>query len=910
MRTRRSAASFLIAMAMVVAGPPASYADDSGALLSGYTMTSWTLTDGMPLGPVYAMAQDAEGFLWLGTTSGLVRFDGTRFSPWDTIFPVPLPRGDVQALAWSRGAALWIGFGRLEGGTTVGQLRNGVLRRVSAGAAPRGATTAVLEDGAGRVWAVSDSALYRLRDGRWEVIKDGALGRAEVVSVREDRPGAIWIGTRQGVFRTRDGDRFELVDDGVARETSEGADGDLWTTDPVHGARRQSARTPLTGIDGRGMRLLHDSRGNLWVATTGQGLWRVRDTVETGTSLIERATTQTGLSSNAVQSLLEDREGNVWVGTMLGLHSLTPQELTPLASGAMVRAILPDADGSVWIGTANGLVQYRRDRGTWRGSAVSAKWDIRSLFRDGRGRTWAETDHGLRALTRGRLIETPVSLRLTPAPVATGETVDAVFRDAHGTIWAGGTAGLSRLQAGQVARLGDREGLPAQRVMAITQSDDGFLWLAVDRGPQHVGRRAAIVRLHPADFERAAAGRTPLAGYTLYDAVNGLAGVPVAPVSAARSSDGSLWFAFGGSVTVVDPRQVASERGRAAARARIVGATIDDRTVMPGGTGALPAGTRKVQIDYTALRLTAPREIRFRYRLDGFDREWVEAGPRRQAYYTNLEPGSYVFRVQANGDDATWTVPEAQWPFTVQPAFWQTRWFYALCGTALLLAAWGTAHTRVWFLNRQFAATLAERTRLSREIHDTMLQSLVGIALQVQAIARGCTPEAAGQQSQLIALRRQVEEYIREARQAIQDLRSPMLEASGLAGALAELGRRMVAPPTRFELSADPIACAPAGIEAELLRIAQEAIANAARHAGATRIQVELHHEAHALRLRVTDDGRGFDVDAMLSPGTGHYGLTGMRERTARIGGQLAITSSTRGTLVEAIVSGDARTRR
>ena len=240
MRTRRAAASFLIAVAIVVAGPPASYADDSGALLSGYTMTSWTLTDGVPLGPVYAMAQDAEGFLWLGTTSGVVRFDGTRFSTWDTIFPVPLPRGDVQALAWSRRAALWVGFGRLGGGTTVGELRNGVLTRVSAGTAPRATTTAVLEDGAGRVWAVSDSALYRLRDGRWDVIKDGALGRAEVISVREDRHGAIWIGTRQGVFRTRDGDRFELVDDGVSRETSEGADGELWTTDPVHGARRQA----------------------------------------------------------------------------------------------------------------------------------------------------------------------------------------------------------------------------------------------------------------------------------------------------------------------------------------------------------------------------------------------------------------------------------------------------------------------------------------------------------------------------------------------------------------------------------------------------------------------------------------------------------------------------------------------
>ena len=182
-----------------------------------------------------------------------------------------------------------------------------------------------------------------------------------------------------------------------------------------------------------------------------------------------------------------------------------------------------------------------------------------------------------------------------------------------------------------------------------------------------------------------------------------------------------------------------------------------------------------------------------------------------------------------------------------------------------------------------------------------MLQSLAGIALQVQAIARQCAPEAADQQSKLVALRRQVEEYMREARQAVQNLRSPMLDAGGgLPGALAEIGRRTVAPPTRFDLSADPLVGAEAAIEGELLRIAQEAMANAAQHAGASRIRVELLQEPGIIRLRITDDGRGFDVDAMLSTGSGHYGLTGMQERAARIGGRLTVTSSATGTIVEA----------
>src|SRR6185369_50884 len=234
----------------------------------------------------------------------------------------------------------------------------------------------------------------------------------------------------------------------------------------------------------------------------------------------------------------------------------------------------------------------------------------------------------------------------------------------------------------------------------------------------------------------------------------------------------------------------------------------------------------------------------------------------------------------------------------LQPAFTQTTWFYALCGLGVLLMAWGASHTRAWILNRQFAAALAERTRLSREIHDTMLQSLVGIALQVQAIARQCGPEAAEPQSQLVALRRQVEQYVREARQAVLNLRSPMLETGSLASALTEVGRRTVDASTRFDLSAAPIEPLPAAIEEELLRIGQEAITNAARHAGAASIHVDLEQNADRVRLHVSDDGRGFDIDASWSAATGHYGLTGMRERAARAGGTLTVTSSSRGTQV------------
>lgn len=949
-----AAAFFLIAAAATFAAPPPASADDGrGALLSGYTMTSWTLADGVPIGPVSAMVQDAEGYLWLGTTSGVVRFDGARFTPWDALYSTFLPHRDVRALALARDGTFWIGFDRIANSASVGAWRNGALTFPTAGAAPHATASSLLADRTGCVWAVSDGVLYRLRHGRWDVVHTGALGHATVVSVREDAGGTLWIGTRQGVFRTRDGEAFELVEAGIARETSQSADGTLWMTDPAHGARRQGAQAPAMGLDGWGARLLHDRRGNLWVGTTGQGLWRVRDTTTASPPLVERATTQTGLSSDTVQSLLEDRDGNIWVGTMTGLHSLTPQELMRLASGSLVRAILPEPGGSVWVGTASGLMQFRHDGGVWRGRPVGSRWDIRSLFRDARGQAWAMTDHGLRLLAHGELVDAPPPSAVDPpcsgggmtvatapdpaalprphcvahsqtwaadtsgaltvrrgdhtatiirpsSPAIGAQTVDAIFEDALGTIWAGGTAGLWRVRDGRVEQLSEREGLPAQRVLAITQSLDGDLWLAVDRGPAHPGRRAALIRLNSSEFDRATTGDTPISGDRIYDALDGLGGVPLG-AAAARSSDGTLWFAFGGVLTVVDPAQVLHERDHVAP-ARIAGVTVDDRPVTMADAGFLRPGTRKLQIDYTALRLTAPRQVRFRYRLDGFDHDWVDAGARRQAYYTNLAPGKYLFRVRANGNDDTWVSPEAHFPFSVQPSFRQTGWFYALCGTALLLVTWGAAHTRAWILHKQFAATHAERTRLSREIHDTMLQSLAGIALQIQAIARRSAPHAAEQQAQLLALRREVEEHVREARQAIMDLRSPILEACGLAGALAEVGRRIVAPPTHFDMSADPISVATIAIEGELLRIGQEAIANAAHHASAAHIHVDLRQVADTLRLRVTDDGRGFDVDGMLADDSDHYGLTGMQERATRMGGRLTVTSSITGTVVEATV--------
>ena len=302
MRHMRSATSVLLLAAIALLSSPVALAE-TPQVLAGYTVTSWTLVDGVPVGPVNAIAQNADGYLWLGTTRGIVRFDGARLTPWDAIYSTRLPDAEVLALSASRNHTLWVGFARIAGGVSVAAVRNGKIVTVSAGVAPHDSTTAVIEDRAGDVWAVSNGTLHRLHGGRWDVMRSRPLGDAVVLGVREDGRGTLWVGTRDGLFRRRNVDRFELVDPGVVRDASESAGGTLWITDPARGVRRQGTAPHSTNPDGRGMRLLHDARDNLWVATTGQGVWRVRDSATTTTPLVERLTTQRGLSSDVVQSI-------------------------------------------------------------------------------------------------------------------------------------------------------------------------------------------------------------------------------------------------------------------------------------------------------------------------------------------------------------------------------------------------------------------------------------------------------------------------------------------------------------------------------------------------------------------------------------------------------------------------------
>jgi signal transduction histidine kinase len=359
-----------------------------------------------------------------------------------------------------------------------------------------------------------------------------------------------------------------------------------------------------------------------------------------------------------------------------------------------------------------------------------------------------------------------------------------------------------------------------------------------------------------------------------------------------KTRAGMLWFAARGGVLIIDPTRIPETTSPPV---RIERVTADDRLFDTPANLQLPVNTSRMQIDYTSLTFSPASATQFRYKLDGFDRDWVDAGLLRQAFYTNLPPRHYTFRVAAS-QDGVWNEAAHPLEFSVLPAFYQTVWFYVVSSAALLLIVWGAWRWRLLAMRRRYSLVLAERARLGRDIHDTLLQGMVGVALQLHGMSETLSPEEP-LKARLDRARDRLEHYIRETRTTIWDLRSPTLETRDLASALRHAGDTITTGSgVTFELTVTgrPVRC-DARVEEHLLRIAHEAIANALRHADPTRISVDLAFDVGTIRLRVMDDGHGFDPADAIHKSTQSWGLTSMRERAQQIGADFRCTSRENG---------------
>ena len=954
-----------------------------GAELRGvftdYSLTTWGLAEGLSSGAIWAIAQTEEGYLWLGTDAGPVRFDGVRFVSWEALGLPPLPNVPVRALSSSRDGSVWFGFGA-QGGVI--RLHKGeVLHYGPNEGLEEGAVMMLFEHPDGTFWAGSQRGLYRLVENRWERF-EGGLPAAAVHAAYVDRSGSFLVGTAKGTFRRNPGqNRFEQADtfSEAVEDISEDRFGTLWVSDQIVGFRQLHDRgmpTPSTE-KARGSRLLHDRRGNLWVGTFSRGLWRVRLDPKKRTPTIEKTTALTAFS---VTSLFEDREGNLWAGTASGLNRLTPYKVTPITDLGLVRAVESTPDGSIWVGTVDGLFRFHDGDVSLRDGPEVLSAPLSAMHADEHGTLWVATEQDLFRFKEGHLSTVPlpvgrragirsissdaqgglwihdlergVSLwnggQFEPLDLPThlrgvGITVSypdrdgriwfafangwigvvgrgrdaqfygphdgldagvyrAIYQDQDGVIWLGGTEGLTRFSDGRFATLHTANGFPAGTVTAIVEDNAECLWLAI--------QATSIVQIRRTELESALANASHRPHYSVYDTSDGLAGTPrwFEHQSAVRAKDGRLWFVGGRGVTVIDPATLTVESD-APVRVRIESAYIDDRRVQTVSQAQLPPRTTRLEIQYAVQNLASPLTTRFRHRLEGVDANWIDAGSRTEAFYTNLPPRRYQFQVIASNDDGTWTEPAAVWDFSIAPMFYQTTWFAAICVAAAIAAVAGIWRLHVRQVRQRFALLLGERARLSREIHDTLLQSLVGVALQLDVIANDLESSAPPAKDQFVRMRKNVEEYIREARQSIWDLRSLKLGCTDLAAALREAGEQATSgAPVGFRLTVKgtPRRC-PAKVEEQLLRIGQEAILNAVRHAQPKEVCAELQYNDESVVLRILDDGHGFNPECVVAEAEGHYGLVSMKERAEEVNGAFKISSHVgRGTVVETVVPASA----
>jgi ligand-binding sensor domain-containing protein/signal transduction histidine kinase len=849
--------------------------------------TVFTSDDGLPSETIQAVHEDREGNLWVATAAGLGLLKSGGLTTFTT--KERLISGSIQALFEDADGALWIatpyGVGRIKDGKfTNYTVRDGLGSN---------SVRAIQQDRDGRLWFGSLGGLTSFNGSRFTTYttRDG-LPNDRIISLHADRDGGLLIGTAGGLCRFIDG-RFTGFNRGEALSTStilsilEDLEGNVWIGTESGGINllkdtKFATYTVRNGLSNDLVKSIHeDQQGNTWIGTDGGGLNLLKD------GKFSVYTTRHGLSSNVVLALFSDNAGNLWVGTPDGLNRFNQGKFTIYTSADGlanndVRSISSDRRGNLWIGTRGGLTRMKDGVFKTFTEVDGLPNDlITTLHEDARGNLWIGTFGGLSRLTNEEFTT------FTTSDGLSSDAVISLHEDSDGTLWIGTNGGgLNRMKDGKFTAYTTSNGLLDDVVYRILEDGRNNLWLSCRKGVFHIGKK---------ELDEFANGTITAIAPVAYGTADGMmtrecsgGGDP----AGWRGLDGKLWFPTIKGVAMIDPERIKTNSH--APPVVIEQIRIDDKSVGLSDRIELPAGTTRFDLYYTAPSFVAPEKVRFKYKLEGFDNDWIDSGTRRIASYTNLRPGAYTFRVIASNNDGVWNQTGAAFAVYLKPYFYQTYWFYAVCVIVLAMLAWLLFRLRVRGMQAQFGAVLAERTRIAREIHDNLAQEMAGISVQLEVVARKMPPGAETAMTYLDRARQQVRHGIAEARRYVWELRSPALENNDLPTALAETARRLThdtAIQAQVEVNGTfrPLA---QSVEDNLLRIGQEAMNNAVKHAQAQRILVNLVFDARRVQLIVRDDGRGFDNEVAQNGRGGHFGLIGMRERAEQLGGTLSIHSA------------------
>jgi len=736
--------------------------------------------------------------------------------------------------------------------------------------------------------------------------------------------------------------------------------------------------TDDTEIQVGSQRVLFDRDGALWITSLGDGLRRapapelLKGKTKEFSTAVESFTEHDGLSDDYVRTILQDREGNVWVGTSNSLDRFRKTNLVPVVlpfrpnyavlaagdagdvwikhndlmfrvhggradrdqriidqalfayrdpggaiwwlckdaiyryeGGSYTRVALPpslpepshsiaateDGPGALWLAAVReGLFSWKN--GEWQRLETASEFanlDPRTAFTDWMGRAWFGYFEGTIILLKDEGIQ-----RVFPADDSPVGGVRAINGRARHT-WVGGELGLAFFDGNRFRRIIPADAETFDIVWGVEETSDGSLWLAESRG---------VIQVPASEVRQVLENPSHRVKYRIFNSFDGLPGTIAGAATNQKEThgtDGRLWFAASGGIVWVDPANIFTNTLPPPVLIRSVKA--NGRQFDSLANLVLPPRTTNLQIGYTALSLSVPEKVRFRYRLEGADNEWQDAGARREAFYTRLSPGKYHFRVIACNNDGVWNEEGARLDFNIAPAWFQTTWFLAFCVCIFLLLLWALYRLRLRQLARQFSLTLEtrvdERTRIARELHDTLLQSFQGLTLTFQR-ARNLLPGRTSEAIQTLdAALDGAEQAIVEGRDAIHDLRSPTAAPKALEEEIKALGEELVVkgadqkPSVEFRMVTEGSPRSlPPNLHTGIFRIVREALRNAFSHSQAHLIETELAYTEDLFRIRIRDDGKGIDpAERLHAERTGHWGLRGMQERAQHLGGELEVWS-------------------
>ena len=950
-------------------------ATDPQRTLAQLHHTALRAEDGAPGGATH-MAQTEDGWLWLSTRMGLYRYDGFAFEKID-LLPAGSNRTEATWVIYAApGGDLWVS--RADGGAA--RLRHGdiTLYDTAEGLPDHVAIDAFGSDGAGRVWASTETGTYRFDGRRWTDVSAISGIQGYVGEWLEDARGNLWATTENAVYILRkNASRFENVGLGSDEpwELLNHPDGSVW-------ARTRSGIRPLPHEWGQpfphteprranSTTTIFDAEANLWTVDCATNLCRVAEkdvdahlTGDVSGPTVQAYSEDLGMTSQATMGVMEDRDGHVWVSTKVGLDTfrdswlsrvrfpklevyfalvedgqgrtwtgtaahtgkvdrlwrLTPEPVPIPGFAAPVTTAYRDADGSVWLG-GRGTLWHMRDgvpaRVPLPEDVEARETIVQAIARDGAGRLWTSlrlrglyVQDGKRWLPAATVAafpaDAPATIHVDPAGRAWFGYLDGTIAmlDGHvlrrfgtgdglrqgpivsiatidGTLVVGAERGLSLFDGKRFRQVAAQPSGRLDSITGIVQGRDGGVWAYGIAGVVQFSREAWAAVL------RASSEAVATRLLTMEDGAPGPAQLvrPLPTVLAA--SDGRLWFAGAQGLAWLDPTRQPTPPSPPPVVIRSV--VAGDRT-FPSGASVELRDNRDLRVAYTALAPGQPRGLMFRYRLDGAEVAYQDAGTRREAIYTDLPPGRYTFHTEASYDGVHWSRSDPL-SVTVAPRLFERTAFQVFCVLFAFALVWQAHRWRVRLLTRRLRWRMderhRERERIARDLHDTLLQGVQGLILRFQAFADALAKD----DRRRAALERTIdraEALLVEGRDRVKGLRDHAVEEGSLEQQLAALGDDMD-PPLHLSTSSRRRRPLNPVVVDEVNAIVREAVINATQHAHARSIRVSIDYAVRYLKIDVQDDGDGFDTDA--APRGDHFGLVGMRERAARIGGRLDVVS-------------------